>query len=137
MTALAVDRRTDERAARDYQDPAAANVRIFTGALVVLDATGNARPGYTAVGLIARGRAEVTVDNSTGAAGAQVVKSRSGCFGYATDGSITRAHIGKTVYIVDDQTVAATDGTATRSAAGPLKDLEGSGATAIAWVQVG
>jgi hypothetical protein len=137
MSALAADRRTNEREARIYADPMAANVSIKAGGLVVLDASGNAKPGVTGTGLIARGRAEEAKDNTGGAAGAQTIKVKSGCFGYASDGSIDRTSIDKTVYIVDDQTVAATDGTGTRSAAGTLKDLEGSGTTATAWVQIG
>lgn len=137
MTATAADRPTAEREARTYVDPMAAAVKINAGALVVLDASGNAKPGVTGTGLIARGRAEVAADNTLGAAGALTARTKSGCFAFATDGSIARTNIGKTVYIVDDQTLAATDGSATRSAAGVLKDLEGSGSTATAWVQVG
>lgn len=137
MTALAADRNTARREARCFQDPMAASVKIFAGSIVVLDASGNAKPAVTATGLVARGRAEETVDNTTGIAGAKTVKVEKGCFGYASDGSLTRAHIDKTVYLVDDQTIAATDGTGTRSAAGTLKDLEGSGSTAVAWVEIG
>lgn len=137
MTALTADRPTNRRPGHQLVDPVAASVRVFMGSLVVLDASGNAKPGTTATGLIARGVAQETVDNLLGAAGAKTVRTESGCFGFATDGSITRAHIGKTVYIVDDQTLSATDGSGTRSAAGVLKDLEGSGSTATAWTQVG
>lgn len=137
MTALAADRNTASRHGLQYVDPVAAGAKIYAGALVVLDASGNAKPGATATGLTARGVAQERIDNTTGAAGDQMLKSEPGLFALATDGSLTRANLGKTVYIVDDQTVAATDGTGTRSAAGTLKDLEGSGASAIAWVQVG
>lgn len=137
MTATTTERRTDEREARLYGDPIAANVKVNAGALVVLDAAGNAKPGVTATGLVARGRAESTADNTGGNAGDLTVRSKSGCFAFGTDGTITRAHLNKTVYIVDDQTLSATDGSGTRSAAGTLKDLEGSGATAIAWTQIG
>lgn len=137
MAALAADRNTARREARCFVDPMAASVKIYAGALTVLDASGNAQPGVTATGLVARGRAEEQVDNSTGIAGAKSVRVEAGVFGFGSDGTITRAHINKTVYIVDDQTLSATDGTGTRSAAGTLKDLEGSGATATAWVQIG
>lgn len=137
MAALAADRNTFRREGRSYLDPVAAGVKLYAGAIAVLDASGNAKPAVTATGLVARGRVESQVDNTAGAAGALSVRIESGVFGYKTDGSIDRTHIGKTVYLVDDQTLAATDGTGTRSAAGPLKDLEGSGATATAWVQLG
>jgi len=137
MAALTADRNTARRENRMFVDPVAAAVKIFAGAIVMLDASGNAKPGVTGVGLVARGRAEEQVDNLTGAAGAKAVKVERGVFAYKSDGTLTRANIGKTVYVVDDQTFAATDGTATRSAGGTLKDLEGTGATATAWVEIG
>jgi hypothetical protein len=137
MAALAADRNTARREARCFVDPVTAAVKIYAGSIVVLDAAGNAKPAVTATGLIARGRAEEQVDNSTGAAGDKTVRVERGVFGVKSDASLNRTHINKTVYLVDDQTVAATDGTGTRSAAGTLKDLEGSGATATAWVEIG
>lgn len=137
MTACAADRNTARRAASQFVDPVAASVKCYTGAIAVLDASGNAKPGVTGTGLTARGVFQETVDNTAGAAGAKSARIESGCFPFGSDGTLTRAHIGKTVYIVDDQTLASTDGSATRSAAGVLKDLEGSGSTAIAWVQIG
>ena len=65
MTALAADRNTPEREARVYVDPMAASVKVFAGSLGVLDASGNAKPGVTGTGLIARGRVEETVDNTS------------------------------------------------------------------------
>lgn len=137
MAALAADRNTARREKRSFVDPMAAAVKIFAGAIVVLDAAGNAKPAITATGLTARGRAEEQMDNVAGIAGAKSVRVETGTFACGSDGTLTRANIGKTVYLVDDQTLAATDGTGTRSAAGTLKDLEGSGATATAWVEIG
>lgn len=137
MAALAADRNTARRENRMFVDPVAAAVKIFAGSIIVLDAAGNAKPAITGVGLIARGRAEEQVDNLAGIAGAKTIKGERGIFACKSDGTLARTNIGKTVYLVDDQTVAATDGTATRSAAGTLKDLEGSGATATAWVEIG
>lgn len=137
MAALAADRNTARRENRMFADPMAAAVKIYAGAIVMLDASGNAKPGVTATGLVARGRAEEQVDNTTGAAGDKTIKVERGVFAFKSDGTLTRANINKTVYVVDDQTLAATDGTGTRSAGGTLKDLEGSGATATAWVEIG
>lgn len=131
MTACAQDRNTPHRRGRQFNDPVAAAVEIFAGSLVALDASGNAVPATAATGLMARGRAEEHVDNRLGLAGALNVNSQAGIFGYASDGALTRADIGKVVYMVDDQTVSATS--TGRSAAGILDDLEGS----IAWVSVG
>lgn len=52
-------------------------------------------------------------------------------FKWANDGSITQAHLMKTAYIVDDQTVAATDGSGTRSPAGRILGIEADGV----WVE--
>lgn len=132
MTALTKDRNTAYRTGEDRSDPVAAASKIFAGSLVVLDAAGNAAPGSTATGLKARGRAEEQVDNLAGAAGDLSVASRAGVFKFANDSSINRTHIDSTVYIVDDQTLAATDGTGTRSAAGRLIDIESDGV----WVEI-
>ncbi|NOR70976.1 MAG: hypothetical protein GQ532_14985 [Methylomarinum sp.] len=132
MTALTKDRNTPYRTGEDVSDPVAAATKIYAGSLVVLDASGNAAPGSTATGLKARGRAEENIDNSSGVAGDVSVAVRRGTYKFANDGSINRTHIDATVYIVDDQTLAATDGTGTRSAAGKLIDVEADGV----WVEI-
>lgn len=131
MTACTKDRNTGRRSGRLFRDPVAASVKIFAGSLAALDASGNAVPGTATTGLMARGRAEETVDNLTGLAGAQSIDIQAGIFGFASDGALTRANIGKVVYLVDDQTVSATS--TGRSAAGVLVDLEDD----TAWVAVG
>lgn len=128
MTALAADRTSVRREGKYFSDPCAAAVKFYQGAIVVLDAAGNAKPGVTALNLKARGVAVAQVDNSTGAAGDQIVPAEKGVFALKSDGTLTRANLESTVYIVDDQTVAATDGTGTRSAAGKLVDLDGTNA---------
>ncbi|KAK0329991.1 hypothetical protein LTR94_034588, partial [Friedmanniomyces endolithicus] len=45
--------------------------------------------------------------------------------------AITRAEIGDPAYIVDDQTVAKTNGGATRSVAGTIRDVDAQGV----WVE--
>ena len=71
--ALSKDRNTKRRDGVLYSDPAAAGAVIYAGALVVIDAAGNAAPGSTATGLRARGLAQEQVNNSAGIAGAQTV----------------------------------------------------------------
>lgn len=132
MTALLKDRNTAQRQGDEFNHPVAAAAHIFAGSLVVLDAARNAKPGLTATGLIAIGRAEEAVDNTTGAAGDKTVQVRNGVFLFANDGSIARADLGGTAYIVDDQTVADTDGTGTRSAAGKIVDVDAAGV----WVKI-
>lgn len=133
--ALTADRMIKRRDAVQFQDPVAAATTIFTGALVCLNAAGFAVPGATATGLVARGVCEEQVANP-GSAGDEVVNTRAGCFNFrnsADADEITRAHIGDVAYIVDDETVAATDGTASRSAAGRIADVNDDGV----WVEVG
>lgn len=133
MAALTQDRMAtvERNGVTLFRHPVAANVKIFAGALVVLDAAGDAKPAVTATGLKGAGRAEEQVDNTGGAAGAVTVEVKRGCFRWANDGSVTRAHIGASAYAVDDQTVAATDGTGTRSAVGTIRDLDAQGV----WVE--
>ena len=130
MTALAADRNTPVRSGTDFVRPVAATTIIFAGSLVCLNAAGNAVPGSTATTLVADGRAEEYVDNSAGAIGDKTVRVRKGVFRFANSASgdaITKAEIGDDCYIVDDQTVAKTDGTSTRSKAGKIVDVDAQG----------
>jgi hypothetical protein len=130
MTALTADRNTprigDEGAITGILKlPMKASTKIFKGSLVVIDA-GYAAPGRTALNLIAIGRAEYTVDNSTGAAGAKFIEVRRGMFGWANSTAgdlIAQANVGAIVYIVDDNTVALTSATNTRSVAGQVMSV--------------
>lgn len=133
MTALTQSRNTPSRPGLMRQDPVAAGVRIFLGAIVLLDAAGNAVSNATGAGLHAVGRAKETADNRAGIAGDAVVDSEGGVFGFAHDGSLTRGHIGKSVFVLDDQTLSATDQAGTRTATVTLTDLQG----ATAWVRLG
>lgn len=132
MTALVRDRNTHQQDAGIVAVPLAANAKAFAGALVVVAASGFGAPGSTATGLTYVGRAEEFVDNTGGANGAKAVPVRRGlAFKWVNDGSITQAHFMRTAYIVDDQTVAATDGTGTRSQAGRIVGIEADGV----WVE--
>lgn len=135
MTALTKDRNTVRRDGVQFSDPVAAATRIFAGSLVCLDASGNAVPGSTATTLKARGLAQEQVDNSAGAAGDLRIEIRRGVFPFANSAGadeITRVDIDATAYIVDDQTVAKTNGTSTRSAAGVIRDVDSDGV----WVEI-
>lgn len=130
MPALTKDKRTPSRSGQDFHDPLAAGVKVFAGALVVLDAAGNAKPGETAANLTARGVATECVGTDMGDTH---VRSQSGVFRFNNDGSISRADIGNSAFIVDDQTVANDNGGNTRSVAGRIEDVESAGV----WVQIG
>jgi hypothetical protein len=128
MTALTRDRNTPLKHAGIIGVPAAAGAVLHAGAIAVANATGYGAPGSTATTLTYIGRVEESVDNTGGADGAlTVLVRRLNAFKWANDGSITQAHQGKTAYIVDDQTLAATDGGATRSAAGRIVGVESDG----------
>ena len=110
--------------------PVAASVKIYAGALVARDASGDATPGATATGILGLGRGESQADNSSGSAGDISVEVRKGVFKYENSSGgdeITGAEIGSDCYIVDDQTVAKTDGTSTRSVAGTVFEVEADG----------
>ena len=135
MTALTQDRNTPRRAGEDFSHPVAAATTIFAGSLVALNAAGNAIPAATATGLIVIGRAEERVVNA-GAAGVERVPVRRGVFRWANSTStdeITRAEIGDDCWAVDDQTVAKTSATNTRSVAGKIVDVDAQGV----WVRSG
>lgn len=133
MVALTQDRNTPRRENLVRDDPMAANITIFAGSLVCLNAAGNATPGATAVGLKPRGVAqERKVNGAT--IGEERIRTFPGLHRFANLGAdaVTRADIGGTAFIVDDQTVARTNGGATRSAAGIIVDLDARGV----WVDI-
>lgn len=108
--------------------PMAASTKILKGALVMLNASKLAVNGAAATGQTAVGIAEATVDNSAGAASALTIQIREGVHGFlnsAAGDAIAQADVGADVYIVDNQTVAKTDGTGARSRAGKVIRLEG------------
>jgi len=130
MSALTADRHTPYRNVELIEAPVAAGAVIHAGALVAANAAGYAAPGESAANITALGRAEEPVDNSAGADGDARVRVRRGkAFLFANDGAdpVTQAGLGKACYIVDDQTVAATDGAATLSVAGTVLGVEADG----------
>lgn len=134
MAALTQDRNTTMREGQEISLGVAAAKKIYAGSLVARDSGGNATPGAVATTLLGMGRAEEQVDNSAGNAGDKTVIVRKGVFLFGNSSAgdqITAADIGKECYIVDDQTVAKTDGTSTRSIAGRIVDVESAGV----WVE--
>lgn len=129
---LAKPRNTITRAPDLLVIPVAATTVIQQGALVCVDG-GHAVPGATAANLTAAGRAEETVDNSDGAAGAKAITIRRGVFKWknAAADPIGQADLLADCYVVDDETVAKTDGAGTRSKAGKVLDIEPTGV----WVE--
>lgn len=135
MAALTADRNTPRRAAEDFEFPMAASTLIYAGALVCINASGLATKGAVATTLKTVGVAQETADNSAGAASAKRVKVRRGCYRFGNSGStdaITLADVGADCFVVDDQTVAKTNGSATRSVAGKVRDVDAEGV----WVEI-
>lgn len=100
----------------------AATTTFYGGSLVMANAAGYATPGATATGQFCLGVAIVGVANP-GAAGAKEVGYEVGDYefdsGTAGD-ALTVANIGDQVFIIDDNTMGATNGGSTRSAGGTM-----------------
>lgn len=91
--------------------PVAASTTIYEGSLVVVNATGYAIPAKKAADLIAVGRAEEFINNSSGGNGDLTVLVKRGVFKWNNDSTkaneITDAHLMKDCYIIDDCTVTS------------------------------
>lgn len=131
MPALTEDRNTPVwgDSNRRVGDVAAATV-IYAGAIVMRDVSGNLTEGATATGLTGVGVAVERVDNSSGAAADLTVEYQECTARFANSAAadeLTKADIGNLCYAVDDQTVAKTDGTSTRSKAGIVAGVDAQG----------
>jgi len=135
MAALTADRNTVSREGTQFEFPVAAATRIFAGSIVGFNAgAAYAGKGVTSTTFKTAGVAVEQADNSAGAAGDLRVKVRRGTWRFANSSAgdaITLADVGSDCYVVDDQTVAKTNGTSTRSVAGKVRDVEASGV----WVE--
>lgn len=131
MAALNKDRNTPEREGVILSLPMAAGATIYAGSLVALNAAGFAAPGSTSATLKAAGRAEEYRVNS-GSNGDAAIRVRRGVFKFSNAAADPVTALLSTCYIVDDQTVAATNGTNTRSAAGKVLEIETDGV----WVEI-
>ena len=131
MAALTQDRNTPElHSPSTLELPSAAAVVHHAGALAALDAAGNVTPGAVATTLKGLGRVEEAVDNAAGLAGAVTVRVRRGVFRFANSAGVDEignADIDADCFIVDDQTVALTNGTNTRSRAGKVWWVDAQG----------
>jgi hypothetical protein len=127
--ALSADRNTPARSGDIREFPVAASTTIYGGGMVAINASGWAVPAATSTTLKVVGRAEKKVAN-TGANGALTVKVATGVFRFknstAAD-AINRDDIGLPCYAVDDEQVALTNGSSTRSVAGTIFDVDADG----------
>lgn len=132
--ALAKDRNTIYKKGGLVVVPVAASAVIYAGALVVANSSGFAAPGSVATTLTYLGRAEEAVNNASGSNGdksVQVLRGKAFLWKNSGADAVTQASMGKVCYIVDDETVAATNGTSSRSAAGIVIGVDSTGV----WVE--
>lgn len=136
MTALTSDRIAPEKAGLLLNDPVAASARIFGGALVALDASGNAIRASANRTLRMRGVAHAGgVDNTAGSAGDARIDVAPGVYRFSNSSSgdaIARADIGNIAWAVDDEQVAKTSNSGARPAAGIIWDVDAQGV----WVRI-
>ena len=140
MAALADDRLTEQLGSFPIpvtiKAPVKGSTILYAGGLGCLDASGRAVPGATATTLRAAGRIRARYDNSGGSDGDIYAELERGVFRFNNSTStdeIAQADVLNTCYIVDDQTVAKTDGSSARSVAGKIIGVDADGV----WVLVG
>jgi hypothetical protein len=135
---LTADRKTKTSVPGLREFPVLAGAVIFEGAMVSVDSSGWARPARTvASGDKCVGIAELRADNTGGSNGAITVKVRSDRVAYmnnSTSGDlIANLNVGADCFVVDDSTVALTNGTNTRVRAGKIHwvSLSGEGVAVL------
>lgn len=141
MAALSGPRNTPERdnIFVPEEQQAKTGVIFYHGQMVAVDATGFLVPAITSTTLKRFARANLSperkLDTTALASGAKSVRVEFGCFRWnnSTAGDlIAQADVGNTCFAVDDNTVAKTSGSATRSVAGTIMAVDTSGV----WVQM-
>jgi hypothetical protein len=105
------------------------STQFYKGGIVCIDsADGKLKKGATSTTLRVIGRCEENF--LTGVSNTRRLRCKSGIFKYQNSSAgdlIAATEIGATVFIVDDQTVAKTNGGSTRSAAGIVVDVDTDG----------
>lgn len=110
--------------------PVAASTHLYAGNLISVNSSGNAIAAVDTASTICIGRAEESVDNSTGSAGDKSIRVKRGMFRFANSVSnaVTAASVGQLAYVEDDHTVAIS--TSNTIVAGRILRVE----TAGVWV---
>lgn len=137
MTAITTPRNTPWRDCILTPLPVAKGESIPEGAIVCVNAEGYAVNGKADTTLKYAGCASETVDNSNGADGDATLNVRAKkAFRWDQDGTITRVNLLDRAFILDNQTVTATDGSAAASEDGktPAKEAAYSKAGTIIMV---
>ena len=129
MAALTADRQTPYREGNLVTYPMAAAARIYGGGMVSIDG-GYAKAMVKEADKRFSGRAEESVDNSSGVAGAKTVQVRRGVAFRWTNSAvaadtIAQANVGAKAYALDDQTVSKVAGGA--SEVGEILEVDSEG----------
>ena len=136
MTAATKDRDLQELPGKVRSGPMEAATKVYGGTIACINAAGNITKGATSTALTAIGVFKQSYDNSAGAAGDITADVPRGVYGpFNNSGSADQClkkHAGANCYIVDDNTVAKTDGSGTRSKAGVIYDVDASNGV---WVE--
>lgn len=134
MTATTEGRNTRRRDAKRLNAVVNSGATVYAGTIAtLLTATGAAVSGGTANAGVAVGVFQETVAGD----GVKTVEIERGfAWQFANSAGadeITKGDIGNTCYVVDNQTVAKTDNSAARKAAGTIIDVDAAGV----WVKIG
>ena len=128
MVALTQDRNTPRADGNERTGLLGASQAIFAGSILMRNATGDLIEGAVATGSFGVGVAQERLGSTT--AGVTPIRYRLGIFRFANSSAgdlIAKVDIGTVCYIVDDQTVAKTSGTNTRSPAGVVDSVDALG----------
>ncbi|MCM1161501.1 MAG: hypothetical protein NC412_09785 [Roseburia sp.] len=107
--------------------PVAANTSITEATMVAINEDGYAVTASKAENLVVAGCAMRFADNSSGAAGAEMVHVRRGAFVWDNDGTINSTDILKDAYVSDGKTVTITATESSR--AGKILAVDSDGVT--------
>jgi hypothetical protein len=132
MVAATKDRNTEEIApGRTRAFPMQANLQVFAGTIAAINASGDVGKGITSTTIRVVGVFMDAYNNLGGAAGAVTAEVDVGVFGpfanSAAGDLIAAADVGADCFVVDDQTVAKTNGTNTRVRAGKVWQVTAAG----------
>jgi hypothetical protein len=148
MTALAGPRNTvklgpGEVILTTIDVPLKAGTKAYQGGILCVDSTGFGVKATTAVGIVAVGMldpekaAQPNLDNTNGASGDIIARVAQGVFRFANLAAdpITQADAFNGIaFLVDDQTVARSDGGGTRSPAGAIVGVDGTASVLVSIV---
>lgn len=123
---LSADRATEYREGVEIEHPVAATALIYAGSLVAINASGYAVPAADTAGLVLAGLAMARADNSAGQNGDINVVVRTKAVARLKGSSLAQSQVGRIVYVVDDETVAASRPGTAVSAESLVADAGGS-----------